>query len=185
MTTAIIGLGVAYAFLVALVLNLCFRSPWSFWLKLTSVALAATLYFVAYSSLTELLGWPNKSENLPSRFQLVSAIIIEPPKQTLDEERQQTIATPLTQNKGQGMIFLWILSLESDRPGSEPRAYEVPYSLKMHKIVSAALDRISQGLPQIGETEKISARGETLELFASDELQIKIYDVPAPELPGK
>ncbi len=185
MTTALIGLGVAYAFLVAFVLNLCFRSPWPFWLKLTSVALAGVLYFVAYFSLGDLLGWPSKSENLPARFQLVSALILEPPKRTLDEEEQDAKANPLGQNTGNGMIFLWVLSLDEDEPGSRPRAYEVPYSLKTHKIISAALDRIKQGLPQIGEAKKVAARGEALELFTRDQIQIEVYDVPSPELPGK
>ena len=184
MTTALIGLGVAYAFLVALVLNLCFRSPWPFWLKLTSVALAGALFFVAYTSLHDLLGWPNKSENLPARFQIISALVLEPPKQTLDEEERDSKANPLGQDEA-GMIFLWVLSLEGSEPGSMPRAYEVPYSLKTHKIISAALDRIQQGLPQIGEAQKVAARGEALELFTSDEIQIKVYDVPSPELPGK
>ena len=171
MTSAIIGITIAYAVLAVLLLNLNLYSRWSLWVKGGAIFLTAVLYFVSYLSLQGFLGWPTNS-TMPKQFLLLSSHVEEP-----DEVLGIT-----------GGIYLWTLTQEGDHIDTVPRAYRMPYSQELHTQVSEAARQIKNGIIQMGQIKTAPIRGSGephTSLLDERKEQITIYDLPVPELPDK
>jgi hypothetical protein len=143
-------------------------SRWPMWGKGLLVAAVTGLYFAGEVAIGQAWGWPAR-QTLPERFVLLAAVIDEPTK------------------KSEGALYVWVHPIEGDKPGKEPRAYRLPYSKDLHALLNEGLKKARQGISQMGTSEP--KRGAT-GFFAwlkpgSDEQQVKIRDLPLPQLPEK
>jgi hypothetical protein len=163
-TSGLLWLYVCLVFVAALALAF---SRWSRPLKLALVLAVTALYFVADQRLEGVWGWPSR-EALPERFVLLAAVIEEPGK-TSD-----------------GALYVWVNALEGSKPAREPRAYRLPYSKDLHALLNEGLKKARQGVSQMGTAEpKRGPKGFSWLRPGSDEQNIKIRDLPVPQLPEK
>ena len=136
LNTIILSLSIAYAMLGVLLLAICVftRLPWP--LKAAAVALTSVFYILGFFSTRSLLGW-SSVDPLPAQFKLLSARIVEP--HSLEGEP--------------GAIHLWVEELDSDnRPSGVPRAYRLPYNVKLAERTERAIGASAEGRPQGGRT---------------------------------
>jgi hypothetical protein len=140
MSLAFMGLLAAACAVAVLLLNMNLRSTWPWTVKLAATVVTSALLVVVYLAMLALLGWPT-SEPLPGRFELIAADVQEPIKGRDDK----------------GAIYLWAKAAED--PGSEPRAYRLPYSKKLHGQVVSALDSSRKGTRQLGTVTGRSGSG--------------------------
>ena len=163
-TTGLLWLYVALAFAVGLALVF---SRWSRWLKALLVLGVTALYFVADQHLAGVWGWPAR-EALPERFVLLAAVIEEPTK---------------TQP---GALYVWVNALANGKPAREPRAHRLPYTKDLHGLLNEGMKKVRQGVTQMGSAEpKSGAKGLAWLRPGSDEQNVKIRDMPVPQLPEK
>jgi hypothetical protein len=163
-TTGLLWLYVSLAFATALALAF---SRWSRWLKAALVIGVTTLYFVADGTLAGVWGWPSR-DSLPERFVLLAAVIEEPSK---------------TQP---GALYVWVNALNNGKPAKEPRAYRLPYTKDLHSLLNEGMKKARQGVTQMGQAEpKVGSKGLNWLRPGSDEQNVKIRDLPAPQLPEK
>ena len=124
-----IGVLSAYVIVAVLLLSLNVAPRWSWWVKATSIVVTSAFFIVSYYSIIDIMGWPVK-DDMPERFQLHWARIIEPDK---------LLNTP-------GAIFLWVEELDDQNiPQGVPRAFRLPYTVPLDNGVNDALDMISNG----------------------------------------
>lgn len=155
---------VALAFVAALAL---LASNWPRWAKALLVAGVTGLYFFADHALTDVWGWPSQHA-LPERFVLLAAVIEEPSK---------------TQA---GALYVWVNALEKGKPARAPRAHKLPYSKDLHALLNEGMKKVRQGVSQMGSAEpKAGPRGLAWLRPGSDEQNVKIRDMPLPQLPEK
>ncbi len=175
-----------YVVLAAILLsiNLWARIRWS--IKFAAIVITCAFFFITFVSIEQLLGWPT-DRNLPDRFEFLYAVVIEP-----DQARRET-----------GAIYIWALTLPGAAtdagshdphyvrgpetidshiaPRKAPRAYRLPYSRAMHKMIHQARERVIEGVRQIGETGRPPAKpGEQ-----SPQTEFHFFDRPSPILPPK
>ena len=163
-TTGLLWLYVALAFVTALALAF---SRWGRASKLVLVLAVTGLYFVADRELEGVWGWPSR-DTLPERFVLLAAVIEEPTKTS------------------SGALYVWVNALEGNKPAREPRAYRLPYSKNMHALLNEGMKKVRQGVSQMGSAEpKAGQRGLAWLRPGSDEQNVKIRDLPMPQLPEK
>lgn len=163
-TDSLLWLYVALAFVAALALV---ASPWPRWAKALLVAGVTGLYFAAAAVLAGVWGWPSR-EALPERFVLLAAVIEEPTK------------------TNPGALYVWVNALEAGKTAREPRAYRLPYSKDLHALLNDGMKKVRQGISQMGTTEpKRGPRGLSWLRPGSDEQNVKIRDLPSPQLPEK
>ena len=171
MTPAIIGLSVAYVSLAVLLLSLSLTAHWPVWVKLTCIVLLTGFYFLTFHSLNGMRGWPTTAD-LPERFLLLDSSVTEPNKSTGTD----------------GVVYVWIKSLQADRPASQPRAFELPYSKELHSRLEEADNRMRNGILQLGRREtRTPSAEEPAELlrFGARRHELFLYDLPDPALPEK
>ena len=166
MTLAVI---LAYAVLVLVAVLALLWSSWPRWLK-AGLALGATvLYFFGNDAVHALLGMPSR-DPLPERFVMVAAVVEE----------------PTAQNKG--ALYLWVRPMHEGVAQAEPRAYRVAYSRRLHEQVNEGLKKGRDGVSQMGTAElkggKARGPGSWLQPGA-DEQEVRIRDLPVPQLPEK
>jgi hypothetical protein len=155
---------VALAFVAALAL---LASRWPRWAKALVVAGVTGLYFFADDALTDVWGWPSKHA-LPERFVLLAAVIEEPSKTRA------------------GALYVWVNELEKGKPAREPRSHKLPYSKDLHALLNEGMKKVRQGISQMGTAEpKAGPRGLAWLRPGSDEQNVKIRDMPLPQLPEK
>ena len=163
-TDALLWAYVALAFAAALALV---ASAWPRWAKALVVAGVTALYFVAASALDGVWGWPSRAA-LPERFVLLAAVIEEPGK-----------TTP-------GALYVWVNALENGKPAKQPRAYRLPYSKDLHALLDEGMKKVRQGISQLGSAEpKTGPKGFSWLRPGSEEQNVKIRDLPVPQLPEK
>jgi hypothetical protein len=163
-TDALLWAYVAVAFVAALAL---LASRWPRWAKALIVAGVTSLYFWANHVLTDVWGWPSQHA-LPERFVLLAAVIEEPSK-----------TRP-------GALYVWVNALEKGKPAREPRAHKLPYSKDLHSLLNEGMKKVRQGISQMGTAEpKSGPRGLAWLRPGSDEQNVKIRDMPLPQLPEK
>jgi hypothetical protein len=155
---------VALAFLLLLAL---LSSPWPRWAKALLLVGVTALYFGAERSLDGVWGWPSR-QGLPERFVLLAAVIEEP--------------TP----KSEGALYVWVNALEGGHPAAQPRAYRLPYSKDLHSLLNEGMKKVRQGISQMGSASpKSGPKGLSWLRPGSEAQEIKIRDMPLPQLPEK
>lgn len=170
MNQAVLGLSIAYVALGVLLLGLTINTRWPVWVKVVTILLVSSLYFVTYLSLTGMQGWPT-TEDPPERFLLLASSIQEPDKTTGEK----------------GVIYFWATSLAGNKPASEPRAYQLEFSSELQDRFVEADKRMLDGVMQVGKSEWITG-AETpnnIGRFAEKKELIRLYDLPDPEMPEK
>jgi hypothetical protein len=148
MWSGYIGLSIAFVIISAIVLWFSIRTPGKIIIK--AMLIPATIWYglVIYYTVPNLMGWPI-SQPIPDNSQVLSTLIKEPNPKHNDP----------------GAIYLWV----TIKPGSktpeqtlgslfnpksvfsydsktQPRAYQLPYSRKMHKAIVEAQTK-AQGVP--------------------------------------
>jgi len=139
MTTAVLGISIAYVIMGLLLLGMGLTSRFAWWVKAMAIVVTSVFFVEAFYATKGLLGWPG-SERLPGRFQLLWARVVEPDAKIGDS----------------GSIYLWIEELdENNVPASVPRSYRLPYSRPLAERSSKARDQIMKGNPQQGSAEDL------------------------------
>lgn len=162
-----LALTLSLATLSALCVMALLWSRWPGWLKGLLVAGVAVFYFWADDVVHNLSGWPTV-DALPERFALLAVVIEEPT------------------NKSPGALYLWVNAIEGARPVAQPRAFRVPYTKDLHALLNEGMKKARQGVSQMGSaTPKVGKHGLGWLRPGRDEQEIKIGDLPAPQLPEK
>lgn len=158
----------AYAVLLLVLALALLWSHWPRWLKAVLVAAVTLLYFHGHDTVRTLLGTPSP-EALPERFVMLAAVVDEP------------------RGKNPGALYLWITPIEQDKPVLRPRAYRLAYSKTLHEQINEGLRKGREGVSQMGTAEfkADSGVGRSWLLPGQDEQEIKIRDMPLPQLPDK
>ncbi len=142
-------------------------SRWPRWLKAALVLAVTGFYFVADQALNEVWGWPSRTP-LPERFVLLAVVVEEPTKQQ------------------QGALYVWVNAIENGQPKREPRAHRLPYAKDLHALLDEGMKKVRQGVTQMGSAEpKMGPKGFNWLRPGSDEQNVKIRDLPVPQLPEK
>lgn len=143
-------------------------SRWPAWLKGLLVVGVTVFYFWGYGAVHEIWGLPS-NDPLPERFVLLSARIDEPV------------------GSQQGVIYLWVNPIVEGRVGFAPRAYRTKYVKTLHEQVERGMSRQKDGVEQMGTAEVVDGKGKGSGwlLPGSDEQEVKIRDLPVPQLPEK
>jgi hypothetical protein len=185
MWSGYIGLSIAFVIISAIVLWFSIRTPGQIIIK--ALLIPATVWYglVLYYSVPNLMGWPI-SQSIPDNSQVLSIRIKEPDPQCNDP----------------GAIYFWV----NIKPGSknpeqtvtallnpkrmfsyhsetQPRAYQLPYSRKMHKAILEA-QRKAQGVPgaQLRTKNGKSKRRATGDHESEAKLKLEIIN-PIKSLP--
>ena len=163
-TDALLWAYVAVAFVAVLSL---LASSWPRWAKALIVLAVTALYVFADRALDEVWGWPGHTA-LPERFVLLAAVIEEPTK------------------TAPGALYVWVNALEKGKPAQRPRAYQLPYSKDLHSLLNEGMKKVRQGITQMGTAEpKVGPKGLSWLRPGADEQNVKIRDLPSPQLPEK
>jgi hypothetical protein len=164
MTLAVVLSFVALVLLCTLAL---LWSRWPGWLKGLLVLGVAMFYFFANEVVHGMWGWPS-ADPLPERFVLLAAVIDEP------------------NTKSAGALYVWVNAIEDGKPVAQPRAYKLAYAKDLHSLLNEGIKKSRQGVSQMGTAvPKQGKRGFSWLRPGSDEQEIKIRDLPVPQLPEK
>lgn len=160
------GLVLAYVALAVLLLSLHLYSNWKWWIKAGATVILMGFYYVTYTSMPTLLGWPTPYD-IPAKFRLIAF--------SVDEE------------KG---IYIWANDLRNGVKLTTPRSYLLPYSKTLHTNVEIAGAKIRRGGAIIGELElptEVGGRpqGDEVTTKQSNKLQVNFIDVPEAMIPEK
>jgi hypothetical protein len=162
-----LALTLSFAALVLLATLALLWSRWPVWLKTVLVAGVAVFYFFADDVVHNLSGWPT-ADALPERFTLLAVVIEEP------------------NNKSAGALYLWVNAIENGKPVPQPRAYKIPYTKDLHALLNEGMKKSRQGVSQMGQAvPKRGKKGLGWLRPGADEQEVKIRDMPAPQLPEK
>ncbi len=170
MTQSLLFILLCYVFLLGVLLSILTRARIAVWLKVGLIAASFGFFFIANDALRGSLGWPAR-EALPEDFMLVASWVSEPEKQ----------------GDASGSIVLWAVTLEEERPASDPRSYRLPYDEGLHQALTEAEMRMKQGKLQIGKRTEApeghirKIAGEVVDA----KLDIQLFDLPDPSLPEK
>ena len=158
----------AFVALLLLTLLALLWSRWPGWLKGLLVLAVTTLYFVGHDAVHQIWGLPSP-DALPERFVMLAAIVEEPTTRVA------------------GAIYLWVSEPREGGPVLAPRAYKLPYSKPLHVQVDEGLRKGKNGIAQMGNAEAKAGNGRSLGWLkpGNDEQEIRIRDLPAPQLPEK
>lgn len=164
MTLAVV---LSFSVLLLLCALALLQSRWPAWMKALLVTGVAVFYFYADEAVHQLSGWPT-TDALPERFALLAAVIEEP------------------SSKSAGALYVWVNAIENGKPGAQPRAFKLPYTKDLHSLLNEGMKKARQGVSQMGTaTPKAGKRGLAWLRPGSDEQEVKIRDMPSPQLPEK
>ena len=168
MSLALVGLVAGYVLLAALLTALCLATRYHWLIKAAAIVLVSVFYVATAKSMKGLLGWPI-SEELPSRFRLVSAQVYEPDKLT----------------DAKGVIYFWLVPMGERIGWSRPRAYELPYDADLHAKIVKSRSKMDNGIPQMGQVN--DAEGIINPQVPPGQVarSVDFYDMPAGALPDK
>lgn len=164
----VLPLILAYAAMLLLLAFALLWSAWPQWLKGVLVAAVTALYFFGTSAAHALWGVPS-TDALPERFVMLAAVVDEP------------------MQKKAGALYLWVSPIEEGRSAVQPRAYKLAYSRALHEQISEGLKKGREGVSQMGTAELKGGNGSALGWLkpGNDEQEVKIRDLPVPQLPEK
>ena len=164
-----LALVLGFAVLLLLLAMALLWSQWPAWLKTLLVLGVTAFYFFGHEAVREIWGIPSH-EPLPQRFVMLAAAVDEPT------------------TKNSGSIFLWVSEIVEGRTGLVPRAYRQHYTKDLHSQIDEGLKRSKDGVSQMGTAEiKVSGNKRGLGWLkpGNDEQEVKIRDLPTPQLPEK
>ena len=163
-----LALVLSFAALMLLVLLALLWSRWPGWMKGVLVLAVTVLYFYGNDAVHRIWGVPS-ADALPERFVMLAAAVDEPSA------------------KNPGSIFMWVSVPHEGVNKLEPRAYRVPYTKELHAQIDQGVRKGRDGISQMGtaEAKAGNARGAGWLKPGNDEQEIKIRDLPSPQLPEK
>jgi hypothetical protein len=90
-------------------------------------------------------------------------------------------------SKTPGLLYMWVSPLGDSGPVLEPRAYKIPYTRKLHTQIEEGIKKGRDGISQMGTAEAKAGAGKGQGFLrpGNDEQEIKIRDLPSPQLPEK
>lgn len=142
-------------------------SRWPAWLKGVLVLGVTVFYFYADDVVHQLSGWPSP-DALPERWVLLAAVIDEPSA------------------KSSGALYVWVNAIDNGKPAAQPRSYKLPYTKDLHALLNEGMKKARQGVTQMGTAEpRPGKRGVSWLRPGNDEQDVKIRDLPSPQLPEK
>ena len=158
----------AFAAVGLLTLLALLWSHWPAWLKGLLVLAVTGLYFYGYAAVHEIWGIPS-TDALPERFVMLASVVEEPSARST------------------GAIYLWVSVPREGGPLLAPRAYQLPYSKALHTQIEEGLRKGRDGVAQMGTAEARSGKGRGSGWLkpGNDEQEVKIRDLPTPQLPEK
>jgi hypothetical protein len=140
MTSTVLAISVAYVIIGVLLLTIGLTSRFAWWVKAAAIVVTSVFFVEVFFATKSLLGWPRAGQ-LPPRFQLLWARVVEPDPKSGDR----------------GAIYLWIEEVdENNVPDGVPRSYRIPYSRPLGDRSIKAREEIMRGRPQQGSAEDIS-----------------------------
>lgn len=164
MTLAVL---ISFVVLVLLCTLALVWSNWPRWLKGLLVLSVTLFYFYADEVLHNVAGWPSP-DPLPARWVLLAAVIDEPT------------------TKSKGALYIWVNEIRDGKPVPQPRSFQLPYSKDLHTLLNEGMKKTRQGVSQMGTAEpKKGPKGFSWLRPGSDEQEVKIRDLPSPQLPEK
>ena len=185
MWSGYIGLTIAFVIISAIVLWFSIRTPGQIIIKALLIPITVWYGLVLYYSVPNLMGWPI-SQSIPDNSQVLDIRIKEPDPKHNDpgaiyfwvninpdsKNSQQTLAAKLHPK-----------NMFSYNGKSQPRAYQLPYSRKLHKAIVEA-QRKAQGVPgaQLKTKNGKSKKGNTGHEESRAPLELKIIN-PVKTLP--
>lgn len=107
-------------------------------------------------------GWP-VAQDLPEQFQLIAADVVEPHQSA----------------RRRAAIYMWLRSED----GGEPRAFALPYSRQLHKMLNEVRVKTQSGQAQVGVIRDDDGTGQGAQLDAGRRLSFE--DAPRSNLPPK
>ena len=163
-----LALVLSFAALMLLVLLALLWSRWPGWMKGVLVVAVTVLYFYGNDAVHQIWGVPS-ADALPERFVMLAAAVDEPT------------------GKNPGSIFMWVSVPREGVNKLEPRAYRVPYTKALHAQIDQGVRKGRDGISQMGtaEAKAGNARSSGWLKPGNDEQEIKIRDLPSPQLPEK
>lgn len=162
MNNALLLLSISYVLLAVFVIWSIFGKRFSAIQKIMISLLLPLVYFLHWSGLQQTKGWPS-DQTLPTKFELISADIVEPNQS----------------KKIKGNIHLWIRPTDN----GAPRAYILPYTRELHKRLFEARQRIAEGRTQIGMLSDSGSREGGASIGGGMKLGFK--NAPRRRLPPK
>jgi hypothetical protein len=76
--------------------------------------------------------------------------------------------------------------MEGNQPAAQPRAHRLPYSKDLHALVNEGMKKVRQGITQMGTAEpRRGSTGASWLQPATQTVDVKISDLPSPQLPEK
>ena len=178
-----VALSLAYALIVALLLNLGLASRWGLAVKLGAILVASGFYVVAFEGHKQLMGWAT-SAVMPAQFRLHWITIEEPDKAS----------------RSPGSIFFWISELDAaGLVNSEPRAHRLPWDEATAQAAEEALAALNEGEPVNGFISRGAITAEESPTDQGDSIapsvnpsgdggprpSFEFRRVPPPTLPAK
>jgi hypothetical protein len=141
MTSTVLAISAAYVVIGVLLLTVALGSSFAWWVKAAAIVVTSVFFVEAFFATKDLLGWPRTGQ-LPPRFQLLWARVVEPD----------------VKSGNPGAIYLWIEAVdENNVPDGVPRSYRLPYSRPLADRSAKARDEIMSGKPQQGLAEDLAA----------------------------
>ena len=163
-----LALVISFAALMLLVLLALLWSRWPAWMKGVLVLAVTVLYFYGNDAVHRIWGVPS-ADALPERFVMLAAAVDEPSA------------------KNPGSIFMWVSVPREGVNKLEPRAYRVPYTKELHAQIDQGVRKGRDGISQMGTAEAKAGNARSAGWLkpGNDEQEIKIRDMPSPQLPEK
>jgi len=168
-TLSILGLALSYVAMAILLLVFLQYTTLRWGQKSAAIVTISALYFVVYTSYSELLGWPADSP-LPAHFRYHYSVVEEPSK-----------SGPARA----GSIYIWITELVTEEGFQKPRAYKVAYSQKTHEKLDLAQKKTQKGIKQLGEVVKKKKSGGVGDVLKKGSVTLNFYDVVGMKIDHK
>src|SRR3954469_20466849 len=137
MTATLLALSAAYVVTALLLLSAGLTARYAWWVKASAIVVTSLFFVEVFFASKGLLGWPGTGA-LPAKFQLLWTRVVEPDLKL----------------SNRGAIYLWVEEVdENNVPSGLPRAYRLPYSIRLAERSLKARDEIMAGNPQEGTSE--------------------------------
>jgi hypothetical protein len=164
MTPTLLAISAAYVVMGVLLLLIVLTARLGWRLKAVVIIVTSLFFIEAFFATRDLLGWPGNGQ-LPARFQLLWARIVEPD----------------LKSSTKGAVYLWLEEIDANNvPLGVPRAYELPYSRPLADRSMAARDQIMEGNAQLGTAEDVEGTA-TGEAKQKPEQAVEVGGVTQPD----